>query len=128
MRLGSDSMVLLSSDVSTPTRSSACVAMDCTSVAAAMVPHGPPHGPHPMKQRGDPAGGNTVPGGVSAAPSSWHHHKHEQLMLLEKQKTKGEWHGELSVLLSSWQMIVQCMVFVYVVPPPLNQLVRQYVL
>ncbi|XP_034240411.1 dual specificity tyrosine-phosphorylation-regulated kinase 1B [Thrips palmi] len=78
-------MVLLSSDVSTPTRSSACVAMDCTSVAAAMVPH-------PMKQRGErgePAGGNTVSGGVSAAPSSWHHHKHEQLMLLEKQKTKA---------------------------------------
>ncbi|XP_052126901.1 serine/threonine-protein kinase minibrain [Frankliniella occidentalis] len=70
-------MVLLSSDVSS--RSS--IAMDCTSVAAAMVPH-------PMKQRGEPAGGNAVSGGVSAPPSSWHH-KHEQLMLMEKQKTKA---------------------------------------
>lgn len=88
MRLGCDSMVLLSSDV--PSRSS--IAMDCTSVAAAMVPH-------PMKQRGEPAGGNavhTVSGlssgvaGVAAPPSSWHHHKHEQLMLMEKQKTQGK--------------------------------------
>lgn len=69
-------MVLLSSDVSN--RSS--IAMDCSSVAAAMVPH-------PMKQRGEPAGGNAV--SSSAPPSSWHH-KHEQLMLMEKQKSKGK--------------------------------------
>ncbi|KAJ1523068.1 hypothetical protein ONE63_002191 [Megalurothrips usitatus] len=79
-------MVLLSSDVSSRSRST--IAMDCSSVAAALVPH-------PMSKRGEPAGagGNTVSSGVSANPlsSSWHHHKHEQqLMLLEKQKTKGE--------------------------------------
>lgn len=87
LRLGraGDSMVLLSSDVSSRSRST--IAMDCSSVAAALVPH-------PMSKRGEPAGagGNTVSSGVSANPlsSSWHHHKHEQqLMLLEKQKTKA---------------------------------------
>jgi len=84
-----DSMVLLSADIVPCGRRSpsegpniTATDMDCSSVAAALVPH---HQPPSMKQRNE-ANSNAVP---PAGTGNWHH-KHEQMMLMDKQKAKGK--------------------------------------